>query len=115
MSQHERRREPRYPVHRPVRITLPDGSELEAITRDLSANGLGICSPHRLPAGLHLNLTLAEGPAHTPMQLWSNVQFCAQAPQPDGFSLGLRHHQPPAAYRGLLCHLRQSRWHQTKT
>ncbi|WP_210398043.1 PilZ domain-containing protein [Motiliproteus sediminis] len=110
MSQHDRRTEPRYRTHRPVRITLPDGSGLNASTADISAGGLRVHCPQRLPAGIHLTLEIAVGGADQALTLWSHVQHCTADPQHSGFSLGLRHRNTPSPYLGLLRNARTQQW-----
>lgn len=107
---HERRSEPRYNAHRPIRITLPDGSALDASTADISAGGLRVHCPQRLPAGIHLTLEIAVGAAGQSLTLWSHVQHCTADPRHRGYSLGLRHRNTPAPYLGLLRNVRTQHW-----
>jgi len=111
MKNSDRRREPRFQAHRPIRIILPDGSSLDAKTADLSASGLAVRCAHRLPAGIHLRLEISVDSTGNPLRLDSNVQHCSSAAREGGFNLGLRHSNPPTSYLGLLRSVRMQRWH----
>jgi len=110
MSNSDRRREPRFQAHRPIRIILPDGSRVDAKTADLSAGGLAVRCTHSLPAGIHLTLEIAVDGSGEPLTFASNVQHCSSTHRDGGYNLGLRHSNPPASYLGLLRSVRMQRW-----
>src|SRR5215471_12687350 len=65
MKEHsqERRSETRKPASLPVKVRRPDGSEQEALTRDLSSNGIFLYSDEGLESGSKIELVvmLPEG------------------------------------------------------
>lgn len=54
----ERRRGPRRKVQVPVKLRTPDGTESNAVTRDLSSNGVFLYSDTGLEAGSKLELVV---------------------------------------------------------
>ena len=59
----ERRSQTRKPASLPVKVRRPDGSEQQALTRDLSSNGIFLYSDGGLESGskLELVVVLPEG------------------------------------------------------
>lgn len=110
MHRSDRRREPRFRAHRPLEMVLPDGSVVDGKTEDLSSEGLRIHTRESLPAGIQVNLKIPVDESTHPVALWSHVQHCHPDSRQGGYSLGVRHHQPPTAYLGLLRNVRLCRW-----
>jgi hypothetical protein len=64
MTEHtpESRLQARKPVRVPVKVLQPDGSEQQALTRDLSSTGIFLYSDSRLEAGAKLELVIMLPP-----------------------------------------------------
>ena len=58
----ERRSRSRTPVRVPVKVRKPDGTEQEAVTRDLSSSGIFLYSESGLEAGAQLELVITIPP-----------------------------------------------------
>jgi PilZ domain-containing protein len=58
----ERRSRSRTPVSVPVKVRKPDGTQQEAVTRDLSSNGIFLYSESGLEAGSKLELVITIPP-----------------------------------------------------
>ncbi|MGY0194417.1 PilZ domain-containing protein [Leptothrix sp. BB-4] len=63
------RREPRFPVAWPARLTLAPGQEIDVKVRDLSESGIGLRSDHPLPQREQFELTLGVPDLNDPRRL----------------------------------------------
>ncbi|HYK50024.1 MAG TPA: PilZ domain-containing protein [Terriglobales bacterium] len=71
----ERRRYFRHPVEMPVRISIPDGVELNATATDLSEGGMAICITGKLPREVVANLKFTLPGSHTSLELRGNIAW----------------------------------------
>lgn len=65
----DNRREPRYPVTWPARLSLGPGQEIDVKVRDLSDNGIGLRSDHPIPQRERFELTLGVPDLTDPRRL----------------------------------------------
>ena len=71
----ERRRYFRHPVEMPVRISIPDGPELNATATDLSEGGMAIHVAGKLPREVVANLRFTLPDSHTSLELRGNIAW----------------------------------------
>ena len=70
----ERRTEPRHPFVRPIRISVGNNPPIQAFSKDLSKQGIGIISDVELAAGVIAVLSI-HSTSHTPVHLKCELRW----------------------------------------